>query len=77
MQEIYDRDRAAALVKEARNMIAALRCETGEIAVQMSRVLHDPEDDDDPPTLAKAPRAVLPPALQRKATAKPFWKFWR
>ena len=74
MQEIYDRERATALLKEARDMIAALRCETGEIAVQMSRVLHDPVDDDDPPTL---PRATLAPALQRKATAKPFWKFWR
>jgi hypothetical protein len=75
MQEAYDPDRAAALVKEARDMIAALRCETGEIAVQMSRVLHDPEDDD-PPALPKATLAILP--AQRRAIArKPFWKFWR
>jgi hypothetical protein len=72
MQDTYDRERAAALVKEARDMIAALRCETGEIAVQMSRVRHDP--DDDPPTL---PKATLAPALQRKSVRKPFWMFWR
>lgn len=73
MQETYDRDRAAALVKQARDMIAALKCETGEIAVQVSRVRHDPDDDDSPPTL---PKATLAPALQRKANRKPFWKFW-
>ena len=73
MQDTYDRERADALVKEARDMIAALRCETGEIAVQMSRVRHDPDDDDHPPTL---PKAKLAPAMQRKVNRKPFWKFW-
>jgi len=73
MQVTYDRERAAALVREARDMIAALKCETGEIAVQMSRVRHDP-DDDDPP---RPPKATLAPALQRKIARKPFWKFWR
>ena len=73
MHEVYDRDRAAALVKEARDMIAALRCEAGEIAVQMSRVRHEPEDDDDPPAL---PKAALTPAMQPKTNRKPFWKFW-
>ena len=72
MQDTFDRERAAALVKEARDMIAALRCETGEIAVQVSRVRHDP-DDDDPPAL---PKATLAPAMQRKTNRKPFWKFW-
>lgn len=73
MQDIYDRERATALVKEARDIIAALRCETGEIAVQMSRVRHDPDDDDDRPP---PPRATLAPSMQRKANRKPFWKFW-
>jgi hypothetical protein len=73
MQDVYDRERAAALVKEARDMIAALRCETGAIALQMSRVRHDPDDDDDRPT---PPKAALTPAMQRKANRKPFWKFW-
>jgi hypothetical protein len=73
MLEVYDRDRAAALFKEARDQIAALKCETGEIAVQMSRIRHEPEDDDDPSTL---PKAALAPTLQRKANRKPFWKFW-
>ena len=75
MQEAYDPDRAAALVKEARDMIAALRCEAGEIAVQMSRVRHDPEDDD-PPALPKATLAIHP-AQRREIVRKPFWKFWR
>jgi hypothetical protein len=75
MQEIYDRERAAALVKEARDMIAALRSETGEIAGQLSRVRHDPDSDDDPPM---RPKAALARPLERKAAAaKPFWKFWR
>jgi hypothetical protein len=73
MQEIYDRERAAALVKEARAMIAALKCEAGEIAVQMSRVRHDPQDDDEP---LRLPKATLAPAMQRKTNRKPFWKFW-
>ena len=86
MQDTYDRERAAALVKEARDMIAALRCETGEIAVQMSRVLHDP-DDDDPPDAAEGcarpghaaqgePKAILEvlelaPAYRRQSGRQP------
>jgi hypothetical protein len=73
MQDMYDRERAAALVKEARDMIAALKSETGAIAVQVSRVRHDPEDDDAPPP---RPKAALAPAMQRKPNRKPFWKFW-
>jgi hypothetical protein len=73
MQEVYDRERAAALVRQARDMIAALKCETGEIAVQVSRVRHDPEDDDGPPP---RPKATLAPAMHRKPNRKPFWKFW-
>jgi hypothetical protein len=73
MQEVYDRDRAAALVKQARDMIAALKCEAGEIAVQVSRVRHEPDDDDSPPT---RPKPALAPAMQRKTNRKPFWKFW-
>ena len=72
MQDTYDRERAAALVKEARDMIAALRCETGEIAVQMSRVRHDPDDDD----RRRCRKLRSLPAMQRKSVRKPFWMFW-
>jgi hypothetical protein len=74
MHEVYDRERAAALVKEARDMIAALKCETGEIAVQMSRVRHDPDDGDAPHQ--RLPKATLAPSIQRTPNRKPFWKFW-
>jgi hypothetical protein len=75
MQEVYDRDRTAALVKEAQDIIAALKSEAGEIATQMARVLSGPEDDDDLDRRRKVPPPL--PTTQRDTRSRPFWRFWR
>jgi hypothetical protein len=75
MQEVYDRERTAALVKEAQDIIAALKCEAGEIATQMARVLSGPEDEDDPDRRRRVPPPL--PVMQRETRSRPFWRFWR
>jgi hypothetical protein len=79
MQEVYDRERTAALVKEAQDIIAALKCEASEIATQMARVLSGPEDDDDPDRRRRVPPPlpIMQPIMQRETRPRPFWRFWR
>jgi hypothetical protein len=75
MQEVYDRERTAALVKEAQDIIAALKSEAGEIATQMARVLSGPEDDDDLDRRRRVPPPL--PIAQRETRPRRFWIFWR
>ena len=77
MIDAYDRERIAALIKEARHITADLKDETEKIKIEMTRVLSGDEDDD---ALLDGPEAekfaddadfsgVTPP--------KSFWRFWR
>lgn len=44
MVDVYDREKTAALLKEARDITAGLKTEIGEIATHMSRVLDGGEE---------------------------------
>jgi hypothetical protein len=69
MEDEYDRQRSAALIKEARELTAELKVEVGKIHTQMGRVLDGPvedADEDHPPVASDASQI-----------GKPFWRFWR
>jgi hypothetical protein len=85
MLEVYDRERIAALLKEAQEITAGLKSEMGEIATQMSRVLDGREGDTDhaegatpdPEEWGRPRPADQPTASQDLSAGKPFWQFWR
>jgi hypothetical protein len=77
MIDVYDRERTAALIKEARQLTADLKVETEKIKIEMTRVLSDDEHED---ALFDAPEAekVGNDADFSGATPpKSFWRFWR
>ncbi len=57
MLEVYDRDKTAALLKEARTITAGLKIEVGEIVAQMSHVLEGGEEGADGIKRARARRS--------------------
>ena len=72
MQETYDREKAAALIKQAQEITALLRAETECLARQMVRVLEGGEEqpDDD----LKGGRHQ---ASKAQPVGKSMWRFWR
>jgi hypothetical protein len=69
MEDEYDRQQSAALIKEARELTAELKVEVGKIHTQMGRVLDgrlEDADEDQPPVASGASQS-----------GKPFWRFWR
>ena len=76
MAEEYDKERAAALIKEAREMTADLKVEVAKIKTQMESVLEGGEDEfSDGPEGEKA--ADEPSILEGVVPRKSFWKLWR
>ncbi len=75
MSDVYDKERTAALIKEARQLTADLKIETEKIRIEMSRVLDGDEDKScevlDDVTVAHDAdfSKVTPPKF--------FWRFWR
>jgi hypothetical protein len=76
MGEEYDKEKTAALIKEAQEITADLKVETQTIQRQMERVLEGGEEETlgapegervgDEPTVAEAASEV-----------KSHWRFWR
>ena len=83
MLEAYDREKAGALLKEARAITADLKSEMGKIATQMSHVLDgDEEGADEIEEVAagepERPGAANPAtARQEPSAGRSFWQFWR
>jgi hypothetical protein len=65
MQDVYEPQRAAALVNEARGILALLKSEAGQIGAQVARIRHGQDDTD---SSHDTPVAASRPA---------FWRFWR
>ena len=66
MSAEYDRERTAALLKEAQEITSQLKVEAEGLARQMATVLDGREDE-----------APDPPERQKAATARSGWWFWR
>ena len=66
MSAEFDKERTAALLKEAQEITSHLKVETEVLKRQMARVLHDREDE-----------ASDQPAGQKAVTAASRWRFWR
>jgi hypothetical protein len=68
MQEGYDREKTAALIKEAREITNHLKAETEGLKRQMARMLHGGEDET--VGMEEGQKALA-------IAAKPGWSFWR
>ena len=66
MSAEFDKERTAALLKEAQEVTSHLKVETEVLKRQMARVLDDREDE-----------ASDQPAGQKAVTAASRWRFWR
>jgi hypothetical protein len=78
MIDAYDRERTAALIKEARQLTADLKVETEKIKIEMTRVLTGDEEDED--ALSDAPEAETvenDTDFSGATPPKSFWRFWR
>jgi hypothetical protein len=67
MSAEYDRERTAALLKEAQEITSRLKVEAEVLARQMATVLDGREDETPHP----------PPEGQKTVTARSGWWFWR
>jgi hypothetical protein len=77
MTVVYDKERIAALIKEARQITDDLKDETEKIKTEMTRVLNGDQDED---TLFDGPeveKVVNDPDFSRATPPKSFWRFWR
>jgi hypothetical protein len=73
MQEDYDPEKCAALVKEGREITDLLKAETESIRRQMARALEGGEDE--PLDALEATRGAS--TVEEGAAGKSFWQFWR
>ena len=71
MEEDYDRERSAALIREGKEITNELKVEIGKIRSQMDRVLDGREEDADECDVDTAPKASKEPG-----SSQPFWRFW-
>jgi hypothetical protein len=76
MTDVYDKERTAALIKEARQLTAELKVETEKIKSQMENVLEGGEDEflDVREGEKAAPDASI---LEGVVPRKSAWRFWR
>ena len=83
MQDYFDTERRATLIKEAQAITAALKSEIVEIGTQLGRVLdgrqRDGDDDGNPgPSEAREERLAIVAAVANDVGArKRSWRFWR
>ena len=75
MSDVYDKERTAALIKEARQLTADLKVEVQEIQTQMGRVLEG--DEDEKLALESANPADDASILEGVVPRKSAWRFWR
>ena len=75
MIDVYDKERAATLIEEARQISADLKIEIERIRIEMTRVLGD--DEDAPLDGSEAEKVVNDPDFFGVTPPKSFWRFWR
>jgi hypothetical protein len=69
----YDKERCAALIKEAKALTADLKIEAVKIKTQMDRVLEGGEDEFAEGKTSADDASILEGVVPRKF----FWRFWR
>jgi len=74
--DVHDRERTAALIKEARQLTADLKVEVKEIETQMGRVLEGDEDEISD-ALESENAAHDADFSEERSAPKFFWRFWR
>ena len=78
----YDKEKTAALIKEAQAITAGLKGEIGKLQTQMSRVLDDRQVEmDEVDQAGSDPReeqlTVEATIVKDRGAGRPFWWFWR
>ena len=84
MGENYDKDKCAALIKEARTITAEVKCELGMLERQMGRMLDGSEVDVDEiheagsdPRETRGGRFAIAARVGKDVSGgKRFWQFW-
>jgi hypothetical protein len=76
MSEVYDRERTAALIKEARQLTAALKVEAEKIKIELTKVL-EPDEAELVQALDESNEACDGDLPEEKSAPKFFWRFWR
>jgi hypothetical protein len=76
MEDDYDKEKCAALIKEARTLTAELKVEAEEIKKQMNRVLEGGEDEFIDAAQGET-SADEPSILDGVVPRKSFWRLWR
>jgi hypothetical protein len=74
MIDVYDKERTAALIEEARQISADLKIETERIKIEMTKILGD--EDDAPLDEPEAETIVNDPDFSGVTPPKSFWRFW-
>jgi hypothetical protein len=74
MSEEYDRERTAALIKEAQQITADLKVETEEIKIEVTRILNGDEGEDVLLDEAEAERVPHHADLLGATPPKSFWR---
>ena len=77
MIDVYDKERIAALIKEARHITADLKVEAEKIKIEMTRVLSRDEYDDAPLDGPEAEPVANDADFSGATPPKSFWRFWR
>jgi hypothetical protein len=81
----YDKEKTAALIKEAQAITAGLKCEIGILQTQMGRVLDDRQSEMDEVDQAgsdlrelRGEQLTVGATIMKNVDAgKSFWRFWR
>jgi hypothetical protein len=77
MIDAYDKQRTAALIKEARQITADLKVEAEKIKIEMAGILSGGEEEDAFLDVAEAEEIVHDADFSGVTPPKSFWRFWR
>jgi hypothetical protein len=77
MIDVYDKERIAALIKEARHITADLKVEAEKIKIEMTRALSGDEYDDTLLDGSEAEKVANDADFSAATPPKSFWRFWR
>ena len=76
MSDVYDRERTAALFKEARQLTTVLKVEVEKIKIELTKVL-EPDEADLVDARNESTEACDGDLPEEKSAPKFFWRFWR
>jgi hypothetical protein len=77
MIDVYDKERIAALIKEARHLTADLKVEAEKIKIEMTRVLRGDEYDDALLDGPEVKQGANDADFSGATPPKTFLRFWR